>query len=43
MSVYEDAIDYVTGLWAMILLFVTFPLWGVPYVIYRRVTNRRKG
>ena len=43
MNAFEEAIDFVIGLWAYILFFITCPLWGVPYILYQIVKNRRKG
>lgn len=39
----KEAIDYIIGLWFLIVVFVTFPVWGVPYIIYQRVKNGRSG
>ena len=37
----EEMISFVVGLWVSIILFVTFPVWGVPYIIFQRVKNGR--
>ena len=37
----QEAIDFMVGLWVCIFLFVTAPVWGVPYIIYQRVKNGR--
>ena len=37
----EFAGAFICGLWGMIILFVTFPLWGLPYIIYSRWKNRK--
>ena len=35
----EDVFDFVIGLWAIIILFATFPLWILPYIIVSRMAN----
>lgn len=36
----EEVIYYVIGLWVSIILFITCPLWGIPYILYKRIKNR---
>ena len=32
---FEEVIDFVIGLWGVIFLFITCPLWFPFYMIYR--------
>ena len=34
MNTFEDMIDNICDVWISILLFITWPVWGVPYVAY---------
>lgn len=36
---FEDVVEFVIGLWATITLFVTFPLWILPYIIIQRILD----
>ena len=42
MQELQEAIDFFVGLWVCLVLFVTCPVWGVPYIIYQRVKNGRR-
>ncbi len=37
----DEIFDYVIGIWVAIILFITCPIWGLPYVVYHRLKNRR--
>ena len=40
MNPFEELADIVGGAWLVILFFITFPLWVVPYLIYHNIKNR---
>lgn len=42
MNTGVDIFDCVVGLWVVIFLFITCPLWGIPYVIYNRIKNKKR-
>lgn len=33
----DGAAIYIVGLWISILMFVTAPIWGIPYLLYKKV------
>ncbi len=37
MNYFEDILYTIVGLWAAIILFVTAPIWVIPYIIYKRI------
>lgn len=37
MYYFSELIDYIIGLWAAIIIFITAPIWFVPYIIYRTI------
>ena len=40
MIKFEDIADVICGLWIVVILFLTFPLWVIPYIVYNRIKNR---
>lgn len=42
MKPLEEAIYRVIGIWIFIILFVTFPLWWMPYVIYHTIKSKKE-
>ena len=40
MNAFEDVLYDILGVWIAILLFITAPLWGVPYILIQRIKNR---
>lgn len=37
MMDFEDLIIAIIGIWISIILFLTCPLWVIPYTIYARL------
>lgn len=37
MMDFEDVLIYILGIWGVIILFITCPLWGIPYIIYTKL------
>ncbi len=36
---FEDFLIYILGIWIAIILFITCPLWFIPYTIYARLKD----
>lgn len=41
MHSLEDIFYDMIALWITIILFLTAPLWGVPYLVYKAIKNRK--
>ncbi len=41
MSPLEEGVYWTIGIWVMIVLFVTLPLWIIPYIVYCNVKYLR--
>lgn len=41
MNSLDELIELVAGIWVVIFLVATAPLWLIPYIIYERVKNRK--
>lgn len=39
---FEDCLDFIVGAFTLVFLFITCPLWGIPYVVYNRIKNSRR-
>lgn len=39
MRDWEDALLSVLGIWLFVVLFITCPIWGVPYLVIRLLIN----
>jgi hypothetical protein len=39
MNDIKEALYLAIGIWGIIILFLTAPLWLLPYVIYRVIKN----
>lgn len=37
MMDFEDFLIYILGIWIAIILFITCPLWAIPYIVYRKL------
>lgn len=42
MEELQKAIDLFAGVWICIILFVTCPLWLVPYIIFLNIKDWRE-
>lgn len=38
----EDFIDYVAEAWMMVFVFITAPIWFLPYIVYRSIKSRKE-
>ena len=46
MNVFDDVLSVVDGLSGcatFVFLLLTFPIWGIPYLIYKIVKEKRGG
>ena len=38
----EDSVYGILCLWVAIIAFLTAPLWGVPYLVYKALKSRKE-
>lgn len=41
MNDWEDGVYNILCLWVVIIAFLTAPLWGVPYLVYKTLKKRK--
>ena len=42
MDDFAEGLLHIVGIWVLIVLFLTCPLWGIPFVIYEMIKATRK-
>lgn len=38
----EDVFYSILSLWLDIVMFLTAPLWGIPYLVYKAIKSRKE-
>lgn len=38
----EDVFFSILSLWLAIVMFLTAPLWGIPYLVYKAIKSRKE-
>lgn len=38
----EDVFYSILSLWLVVVMFLTAPLWGIPYLVYKAIKSRKE-